>query len=59
MKKCKENYIKILAAMRDNAYDVARGFEKDGNAEIAQKERDPKVSLKSCDYLSCFSEILR
>ena len=39
MKKCKANYIKILAAMRDNNYDVARGFEKDGKIEIAEKER--------------------
>ena len=37
MKKCKENYIKILAAMRDNSYDVAKIFEKDGNTEAAQK----------------------
>ena len=38
MKKCKENYIKILTAMRDNSNDVAKIFEKDGNTEAAQKE---------------------
>ena len=38
MKKCKENYIKILTAMRDNSRDVAKIFEKDGNTEAAQKE---------------------
>ena len=38
MKKCKANYIKILAAMRDNSNDVAKIFEKDGNTEAAQRE---------------------
>ena len=38
MKKCKENYIKILTAMRDNSNDVAKIFEKDGNTEAAQRE---------------------
>ena len=38
MKKCKENYIKILTAMRDNSLDVAKIFEKYGNTEAAQKE---------------------
>ena len=39
MKKCKENYIKILTAMRDNNYDVAKVFENSGNTEAAEKER--------------------
>ena len=43
MKKCKANYIKILAAMRDNSNDVAKIFEKDGDNERAQ-------SLKSEAY---------
>ena len=38
MKKCKENYIKILAAMRKNSYNVAKIFEKDGDNERAQGE---------------------
>ena len=39
MKKCKENYIKILTAMRDNNYDVAKVFENSGNIKAAEKER--------------------
>ena len=39
MKKCKANYIKILAAMRDNNYDVAKVFENSGNTKAAEKER--------------------
>ena len=39
MKKCKENYIKILAAMRDNSDDVAKVFENSGNTKAAEKER--------------------
>ena len=39
MKKCKENYIKILTAMRDNSYDVAKVFENSGNTKAAEKER--------------------
>lgn len=36
MKKCKENYIKILTAMRDNNYDVARLFGEDENNDRAK-----------------------
>lgn len=39
MKKCKENYIKILTAMRDNSYDVAKVFENSGNTKAAEEER--------------------
>ena len=39
MKKCKENYIKILTAMRDNSSDVAEVFENSGNTKAAEKER--------------------
>ena len=39
MKKCKENYIKILTAMRDNSYDVAKIFENSGNTKAAEEER--------------------
>ena len=39
MKKCKENYIKILTAIRDNNYDVAKVFENSGNIKAAEKER--------------------
>ena len=38
MKKCKANYIKILAAMRDNCLEVAKLFEKDGNTEAAKRQ---------------------
>lgn len=51
MKKCKANYIKILAAMRDNSYDVARGFEKDGKIEIAQKERAEAAAYQTAIWL--------
>ena len=51
MKKCKENYIKILTAMRDNAYDVARSFEKDGKIEIAQKERAEAAAYQTAIWL--------
>ena len=51
MKKCKESYIKILTAMRDNAYDVARGFEKDGKIEIAQKERAEAAAYETAIWL--------
>ena len=37
MKKCKANYIKILAAMRNGSYNVAKSFEKDGDMEAAQR----------------------
>ena len=39
MKKCKENYIKILTAMCDNSNDVAEVFENSGNTKAAEKER--------------------
>lgn len=39
MKKCKENYIKILTAMYDNSYDVAKVFENSGNTKAAEKGR--------------------
>lgn len=39
MKKCKANYIKILAAMRDDSYNVAKILEKDGYTEIAEREK--------------------
>ena len=39
MKKCKESYIKILTAMYDNSYDVAKVFEDSGNTKAAEKEK--------------------
>lgn len=46
MKKCKENYIKILAAMRDNSYDVARLFEKDNNTKRAEMLRSEAMAYQ-------------
>ena len=51
MKKCKENYIKILAAMRDNSYDVAKLFEKDGNTKAAQKEYGKAYAYQTTIWL--------
>ena len=51
MKKCKANYIKILAAMRDNSYDVARLFEKDGNNERAQRLRAEAAAYQTAIWL--------
>lgn len=39
MKKCKANYIKILTAMRDNCYDMAKIWEEDRETEKAKAER--------------------
>lgn len=38
MKKCKANYIKILAAMRDNSLEVAKLFKESGNIELSKRE---------------------
>ena len=46
MKKCKENYIKILTAMRNNNYDVAKVFENSGNTEAAEKEKAEARALQ-------------
>lgn len=51
MKKCKENYIKILTAMRDNSRDVAKIFEKDGNTEAAQKENSEAYAYQVAIWL--------
>ena len=46
MKKCKENYIKILTAMRDNSYDTARLFDEDGNKERAGMLRSEAMAYQ-------------
>ena len=51
MKKCKANYIKILAAMRDNSYDVAKIFEKDGNNERAQRLKSEAMAYQVAIWL--------
>ena len=51
MKKCKENYIKILTAMRDNSYDVAKIFENSGNTEAAQKENSEAYAYQVAIWL--------
>ena len=51
MKKCKANYIKILAAMRDNSYDVAKLFEKDGNNERAQSLKAEAAAYQTAIWL--------
>ena len=46
MKKCKENYIKILTAMSNNSYDVAKVFENSGNTKAAEKEKAEARALQ-------------
>lgn len=41
-----KNYIKILAAMRDNSYDVARLFEGDGNDKRAEMLRSEAMAYQ-------------
>ena len=61
MKKCKENYIKILTAMRDNNYDVARLFEEDENNDRAKMLRAEAMAYQTAIWLlsdcdSCFEK---
>ena len=51
MKKCKENYIKILTAMRDNNYDVAKIFENSGNTKAAERERAEARAYQAAIWL--------
>ena len=51
MKKCKANYIKILAAMRDNSYDVAKLFKNDGNIEVARRLEAEAVAYQTAIWL--------
>ena len=51
MKKCKANYIKILAAMRNNSNDMAKNFAKDGDNEMAQKERGEAYAYQIAIWL--------
>lgn len=51
MKKCKANYIKILAAMRDNSYDVAKLFEKDGDNERAKRLESEAMAYQVAIWL--------
>lgn len=51
MKKCKENYIKILTAMCDNSYDVAKVLENSGNTKAAEKERAEARAYQTAIWL--------
>lgn len=51
MKKCKENYIKILTAMYDNSYDVAKVLENSGNTKAAEKERAEARAYQTAIWL--------
>ena len=51
MKKCKESYIKILTAMSDNSYDVAKIFENSGNTKAADKERAEAGAFQIASWL--------
>lgn len=51
MKKCKESYIKILTAMRDNNYDVARLFEEDENNDRAKMLRAEAMAYQTAIWL--------
>ena len=51
MKKCRTNYIKILAAMRNNSNNVAKIFEKDGDTEAAQKEHGKAYAYQVAIWL--------
>lgn len=61
MKKCKESYIKILEAMRDDNYGVAKILEKDGYIEIAAREKAEARAYQVAiwllsDYCDSFEE---
>ena len=51
MKKCKENYIKILTAMQDNSCDVAKVFENSGNIKEAEKARAEAIAYQVAIWL--------
>ena len=51
MKKCKANYIKILAAMRKNAYNLAKSVEKDGDDIWASRLRAEADGLQEAIWL--------
>ena len=51
MKKTKANMIKILAAMRDNDYDVAKSVEKDGEDIWAARLRAEAKGLQEAIWI--------
>ena len=51
MKKCKANHIKILAAMRENAYNLAKSAEKDGDDIWAARLRAEAEGLQEAIWL--------
>ena len=51
MKKCKANYIKILAAMRENACNLAKSVEKDGDDIWAARLRAEAEGLQEAIWL--------
>ena len=51
MKKCKTNYIKILAAMRKNAYNLAKSVEKDGDDILAARLKAEAQGLQEAIWI--------
>ena len=51
MKKCKANYIKILAAMRENTYNLAKSVEKDGDDIWAARLKAEADGLQEAIWL--------
>ena len=51
MKKCKANYIKILAAMRENAYNLAKSVEKDGDDILAARLKAEAQGLQEAIWI--------
>ena len=51
MKKCKANYIKILAAMRENAYNLAKSIEKDGDDILAARLKAEAQGLQEAIWI--------
>ena len=51
MKKCKANYIKILAAMRKNTCTLAQSVEKDGDNIWAARLRAEAQGLQEAIWI--------
>ena len=51
MKKCKANYIKILAAMRENTFDCAKWAESDGDKILAARLKAEAQGLQEAIWI--------
>ena len=51
MKKTKANMIKILAAMRENAYNLAKSIEKDGDDILAARLKAEAQGLQEAIWI--------